>query len=70
VCRWGDYVDKPVDIDASSLGRMKEMRAGRNKLCIYDQTMQDSTLVHFAAIQNEPGGRLLGELICRATIAL
>ncbi|GKY92828.1 hypothetical protein MPSEU_000252300 [Mayamaea pseudoterrestris] len=56
---WEDYVGKPIPVDSSSMERMKEMRAGRRQLCIYDQTMQDSTLVHFAAIQNEPGGRLL-----------
>jgi hypothetical protein len=58
---WENYVGKPIPVDSSSIERMKEMRAGRSKLCVYDQEMQDSTLVHFAAINNQPGGRLLGE---------
>ena len=61
---WEHYVGRPIPVDSSSLDRMKEVRAGRSSLCIYDETMQDATLVHFAAIQNQPGGRLLGESKC------
>lgn len=61
--RWENYIGNPIPVDSSSLERMKEMRAGRQHLCIYDQEMQDATLVHFAAIPGQPGGRLLGESI-------
>jgi hypothetical protein len=59
--RWETYIGKPIPVDSSSLERLKEMRAGRRRLCIYNQTMQDATLVHLAAMSDEPERRLLGK---------
>lgn len=60
LCSWEDYVGKPIPVDASPVERMKEMRAGRVQLCVYNKEMHDATLVHFPSVSNEPGGRLLG----------
>ena len=44
---WETYVGKPVPVDAPALDRLREMWAERRKLCIYDQEMQASRVVHF-----------------------
>ena len=46
--RWSDFNDKPVPVDASALERLKEAASGNiQRLCIYDQVMQDAPVVHF-----------------------
>jgi len=46
--KWQNFKDKPVDVDASSLERMREA-VSRNirDLCIYDENMQKAPVVHF-----------------------
>lgn len=44
--KWEDYVDKPVGIQASPLERMRENWAGRKKLCIYNNIVQQQVSVH------------------------
>ena len=53
---WEDYVGKPVDVNASTLDRLRENWAQREKLCIYDETMQPAAHLHFPS---ERGARLL-----------
>lgn len=42
-----DFVDNPVPVDGETVQRMREMMAGRNKICIYDNSLQDEQLLHF-----------------------
>lgn len=42
------YKGNPVPVDSGPLDRMKENLAGREDLCIYNETMQDELVVHFA----------------------
>jgi hypothetical protein len=45
--KWEEYVGKPTPVDAPSADRLRENWADREKLCIYDEEMQASRLVHF-----------------------
>lgn len=46
--KWENYRDKPTDVDAGPLDRMREAVSGRPKnLCIYDEVMQGADVVHF-----------------------
>jgi len=49
---WQNFVGKPLPVNASTLERMKEQWANRNKLCVYDQKMQQETLLHFPSESN------------------
>ena len=42
-----DYKGNPVAVDAPTFDRMAENRAGRGKLCIYDEGMQKELVLHF-----------------------
>ena len=42
------YKGNPVPVDAPPIDRMKENLAGREELCVYNQTMQSERVVHFA----------------------
>lgn len=42
-----DYVGKPVPVDAPTLDRLKESRAGRSEMCLYNQEMQAAPFIHF-----------------------
>ena len=54
--RWEDYIGHPVDVDAPALDRLKENWAERQRLCIYDESMQAARHVHFPTGR---GARLL-----------
>jgi len=54
-----DFVDAPTPVDASTVQRLREMLAQRKKLCIYDQTLQAATLIHFKMDNSEDDSRLL-----------
>ncbi|KAL3924980.1 MAG: hypothetical protein SGARI_005930, partial [Bacillariaceae sp.] len=55
-----EYVGKPTPVDASTRDRLREFLAGRDRLCIYDQTLQKAPIVHFhGKAKQETGGRLL-----------
>lgn len=41
------YVGKPFPVNASAVDRMKENWAGRKTLCLYDNTLQNTQLIHF-----------------------
>ena len=41
------YVGKPFPVDAPPVDRMKENWAGRKNLCLYDNTLQQTQLIHF-----------------------
>lgn len=42
-----DFVDQPVPVDGSLEERMKEILAGREHICIYDEKLQNEELLHF-----------------------
>lgn len=53
------YDNNPTDVDAPAIERMKENRANRKDLCIYDETMQNARLVHFKNGYPHDASRLL-----------
>jgi hypothetical protein len=54
------FIDKPVPINGTALDRLKEIRANRTKVCIYDEKWQNVQLIHFGEGANgEEGARLL-----------
>lgn len=53
------YIGKPNPVDAPAIDRMKENWANRKKLCIYDEDLQNSPVVHFPHDEKTPGFRLL-----------
>jgi len=42
-----DFQGKPVSPDAPSIERLREVMAGRSKLCLYTEEMQKADIVHF-----------------------
>ncbi|GAX18600.1 hypothetical protein FisN_10Hh193 [Fistulifera solaris] len=52
------YFGHPVSVDAPSIDRLSEMRAGREQLCVYNATLQQQRLLHFHG-KPKLGGRLL-----------
>jgi hypothetical protein len=42
-----EFLGRPVPVDASTVDRMAENRAGRKELCVYDHEMQQELVVHF-----------------------
>jgi hypothetical protein len=48
-----DFVDDPAAVDGETVHRMREMLSGRNKICIYDQELQDQELLHFKVDHSE-----------------
>jgi len=51
-----EFEGKPVPVDAPMEERMREMLADRDKICIYDEKLQQAPVLHFPA---EKGARLL-----------
>lgn len=51
-----EFEGKPVPVDAPMEERMREMLADRDKLCIYDEHLQQAQVLHFPAAK---GTRLL-----------
>jgi len=54
-----DYVGKPHPVDAPPKDRMMENWAGREALCIYDEQLQNSKVIHFTEGDGGQGARLL-----------
>jgi hypothetical protein len=54
-----DYIGKPTPIDGPPRERMMEMWADRDDLCIYDEQMQSTQLLHFGEGAKGAGSRLL-----------
>ena len=52
------YVGKPVPVDAPPLERLKESRAGRSEMCLYDRDMQSAPYIHFP-VDHKMKARLL-----------
>ena len=42
-----DFRDAPIPVDSNTVERMREMMAGRKKICIYDKNLQETELLHF-----------------------
>mmetsp|Transcript_9257 Transcript_9257/g.20452 ORF Transcript_9257/g.20452 Transcript_9257/m.20452 type:complete len:370 (-) Transcript_9257:670-1779(-) len=53
-----DFNGKPTPVDASVEDRLREMRASRKNICIYDAEMQNHRLVHFK-VDHSAKARLL-----------
>lgn len=51
------YIGHPTPINASTYIRLGEQLASRKQLCLYNETYQQETLIHFSA--NDEGTRLL-----------
>ena len=45
--KFNNFIGNPVPVDATPVKRMKEMTAGRDQMCTYDDEMQDAHVVHF-----------------------
>lgn len=56
--KYEQYVGKPVPVDAPPLERLKENRAGRSKMCLYDQEIQAAPFIHFP-VDHKMKARLL-----------
>jgi GDP-fucose protein O-fucosyltransferase len=41
------FLDEPLPVDATPMERMKELLAHREEMCLYDEKMQDYSVVHF-----------------------
>lgn len=52
------YFGHPTPVDASSVDRLSEARAGREQLCMYNATLQQERILHFHG-KPKLGGRLL-----------
>ena len=54
------FIGHPVPVNASAIDRLKENRADRKALCIYDKKWQDVQVIHFGeGGKGEEGARLL-----------
>ncbi|GFH56455.1 hypothetical protein CTEN210_12931 [Chaetoceros tenuissimus] len=42
-----EFINNPVPVDAEPIYRLREMLAGRNELCIYNESLQKEPLLHF-----------------------
>ena len=42
------YRNNPAGVDSAPIERMKENLAGRKNLCVYDESMQNQLVIHFA----------------------
>jgi hypothetical protein len=52
------FIGKPPAVDAPAVERMKEMLAGREELCIYDEIMQKIRFLHVPSYaEGTPGAR-------------
>jgi hypothetical protein len=56
--RINSYNGKPTPVDAPPKNRFREMIGHREKLCLYDETMQSSKVIHLMG-DNKSGARLL-----------
>lgn len=54
-----DYQGRPIPADAAPIERMREMMAGRSRLCLYNDEMQSATVVHFPPLASNSKSRLL-----------
>jgi hypothetical protein len=55
-----EYINNPAPLDGTTKDRLREFLAGRDKLCIYDESLQNAPIVHFhGRDKQEIGGRLL-----------
>jgi hypothetical protein len=57
---FNEYINHPTPLDGTTKDRLRELLAGRNKLCIYDESLQNAPILHFhGKDKQEIGGRLL-----------
>jgi hypothetical protein len=53
-----DYINKPTPVDAPPVDRLREILAHRKKVCVYDDYLQNTKVMHFMG-DNDSGARLL-----------
>lgn len=53
-----DFVGRPVPVNAPTLERLKEARASRDQLCLYDAQLQAASVLHFP-VDRKAKARLL-----------
>lgn len=41
------FINNPTGVDAPAIDRMKEMMASRKEMCVYDEEMQKTKVIHF-----------------------
>ena len=46
---WKNFKENPVAVDAPVAERLKEHMAGRDKLCLYNETKQEAAAIHHRA---------------------
>jgi GDP-fucose protein O-fucosyltransferase len=55
-----EYINNPTPLDAPAKDRLRELLSGRDKLCIYDESLQNAPIIHFhGKAKQDSGGRLL-----------
>jgi hypothetical protein len=56
---YSEYQGRPVNVDAPTIERFREILAGRRKICMYDRKIhEDNPVVHFKADKYD-GTRLI-----------
>lgn len=53
-----DFQGRPIPANAATIERMREMMAGRSKLCLYDDEMQSAAVIHFPYLGPESKSQL------------
>lgn len=53
-----DYKGKPIPVDSPPIERLKESLADRKDVCLYDESLQNSKLIHFK-VDHKDSSRLL-----------
>ena len=56
--RFHSFDRNPAEVDGSPLKRLSEMMAQRNRICVYNETMQEATVLHVLGDQ-QSGSRML-----------
>jgi GDP-fucose protein O-fucosyltransferase len=56
--RWNSYNGRPTPVNASATERLAELLAHRNRLCVYDERLQNAKIVH-ALGETKTGFRIL-----------
>jgi hypothetical protein len=56
--RMRSYINNPTLVDGPAQDRLREMKAARDNVCVYDEKMQNVKVIHFMG-DNASGARLL-----------
>jgi hypothetical protein len=53
-----DYINNPTPVDAPPVNRLREILGHRKRVCVYDEYLQNTKIMHFMG-DNDSGARLL-----------